>query len=302
MKTKVFKKKSSDTLGVFIALLAVFLFSSKAILVKLIYAFEVPTIHILLLRMGFALPFYIAIFFLNKEPKKASINTKDYLWLIVFGITGYYMASFFDFYGLKFLSASLERIILFVYPTLVVIIGALFLKTKITKKQLLAIVITYIGVILTFASELQINHDENLFLGAGLIFMSALTYACYLVGSGWLIPKFGTVKFTSIAMIVACTSVIIHYLLTDRLTILNYPKEVYIGTLIMAVFCTVLPSYLVSFAIQKLGASKFSIIGSIGPVFTILLATLILGESITLAQTIGVLIVIIGVRIVSKKE
>lgn len=296
------KKISENTFGVLIALLAVFLFSSKAIIVKLIYDFQLPTVHILLLRMVFALPFYLVILGLKRNEVKTGIEKKHYLWLLLFGVIGYYVASFFDFYGLKFLSASLERIILFVYPTLVVIIGALFLKTKITKQQLWAIGITYFGVFLTFASELQINHDDHLFLGAGLIFMSALTYASYLVGSGWLIPKFGTVRFTSMAMVVACVSVIVHYLITDRQSVFNYPIQVYLYEMVMAVFCTVLPSYLVSYAIQKLGASKFAIIGSIGPVFTILLATVILGESITFIQSIGVIIVIIGVRIVSKKE
>ncbi|GGF79734.1 DMT family transporter [Wenyingzhuangia marina] len=296
------KKISENTVGVLIALLAVFLFSSKAIIVKLIYDFQVPTVHILLLRMLFALPFYLVILAVKRNEVKTGLEKKHYLWLVLFGVIGYYVASFFDFYGLKFLSASLERIILFVYPTLVVLIGALFLKTKITKQQIWAIVITYFGVFLTFASELQINHDDHLFLGAGLIFMSALTYASYLVGSGWLIPKFGTIRFTSMAMVVACSSVIIHYLISDRQSVLNYPAEVYQYEILMAVFCTVLPSYLVSYAIQKLGASKFAIIGSIGPVFTIVLATIVLGESITFIQAIGVVIVILGVRIVSKKE
>lgn len=296
------KKVSQNTLGILIALLAVFLFSSKAIIVKLVYQFDVPTIHVLLLRMLFAIPFYIAVLLVKQKEQKINVERKHYIWLLFLGVIGYYVASFFDFYGLKYLTASLERIILFVYPTLVVLIGAVFLKTKITKQQIWAILITYFGVFLTFASELQINNNENLFLGAGFIFISALTYASYLVGSGWLIPKFGTLRFTSLAMIVACSSVFVHYLCTNRTSILNYPKEVYFYGLAMAFFCTVLPSYLVSFAIQKLGASKFAIIGSIGPIFTILLATLVLGESITFVQSIGVIVVIIGVRIVSKKE
>ncbi|NIJ46257.1 drug/metabolite transporter (DMT)-like permease [Wenyingzhuangia heitensis] len=296
------KKISQNTQGILIALLAVFLFSSKAIIVKLVYQFDVPTIHVLLLRMLFAIPFYIAVLLAKKKEKKEDLEKKHYVWLLLLGIIGYYVASFFDFYGLKYLTASLERIILFVYPTLVVLIGAVFLKTKITKQQIVAIVITYFGVFITFASELQIDHNENLFLGAAFIFISALTYASYLVGSGWLIPKFGTLRFTSLAMIIACSSVFIHYLITDRTSVLNYPKEVYFYGITMAFFCTVLPSYLVSFAIQKLGSSKFAIIGSIGPVFTIALATLVLGENITFVQAIGVVVVIVGVRIVSKKE
>lgn len=295
-------KISQNTLGVFIALLAVFLFSSKAVLVKLIYAYEVPTVHVLLLRMLFALPFYLGIIFFSKKDENKKIENKHYAWLLLFGIMGYYVASFLDFNGLRYLTASLERVILFVYPTLVVLIGAVFLKIKITQQQIWAISITYLGVFLTFGSELQVNQNDNLFLGAGFIFLSALTYASYLVGSGWLIPKFGTIKFTSLAMVVACLSVVVHYLCTDRLSIMDYQKEVYMYILIMAFFCTVLPSYLVSFAIQKLGASKFSILSSIGPVFTIVLAVFVLGESITFVQIIGVVVVMIGVRVVSKKE
>ena len=284
------------------ALLAIFLFSSKAILVKIIYQYEIPTVHILLLRMVFALPFYVGVLCFNKQKGETELQKKDYIWLVLFGMMGYYVASFFDFCGLQYLSASLERIILFVYPTLVVIISSIFLKTKITKQQLVAILITYAGVLMTFASELTISHSDQVTLGAAFIFMSALTYAIYLVGSSWLIPKFGTVKFTSLAMIIACCSVILHYLITDRATITDHPTMVYAYCLVMAIFCTVLPSYLVSFAIKKLGASRFSILGSVGPVFTISLAVIFLGESITFIQLIGVITVIIGVRIVSKKK
>ncbi|MDB4297784.1 DMT family transporter [Flavobacteriaceae bacterium] len=296
------KNLSDKTVGVLLALLAVFLFSSKAIIIKMLYVHNVPTVHMLLLRMLFALPFYITVLKFQKSTSIYKLKKSDYGWLLVFGALGYYVASFFDFYGLKYLTASLERIILFIYPTLVVIIGAVVFKNKITKQQMGAIAITYLGVLLTFGAELQLNHDDNLFLGAGLIFMSALTYASYLVGSGWLIPRFGTVRFTSLAMLVACTSVFIHYLLTDRGPLLDYSGYVYGWILVMAIFCTVLPSYLVSFAISKLGSSTFSIIGSVGPVFTIVLATIVLGESITWIQMIGVVVVIFGVRIVAKKD
>lgn len=296
------KNISENTKGILIALLAIFLFSSKAILVKMLYVYEMPTIHILLLRMLFAVPFFIMIMFYKKRDNVEQVKRSDYVWVVVFGVMGYYVASFFDFWGLKYLTASIERIILFVYPTLVVVLGAVFLKTKITKQQMIAIVVTYIGVVVTFSAELHIHQDESLFLGAGLIFMSALTYAGYLVGSGWLIPKFGTVKFTSMAMMIACLSVMIHYFISDRGDLFHYELAVYGWALVMAVFCTVIPSYLVSYAINKLGSSTFSIIGSIGPVFTIVLAALVLGERITFVQMIGVAVVIVGVRIVAQKS
>lgn len=302
MKSNFTQNLSQNTLGVLVAILAIFLFSSKAIIVKLLYQLETPTVHILLLRMLFALPFYVAEVLINKNKSNQKIEKKHYLWLLLFGAMGYYAASIMDFYGLKYITASLERVILFVYPTIVVLLSAFFLKTKITNKQIIAILVAYLGVFLTFSSELQIHKNNDLWMGALFIFGSAFTYACYLVGSSWLIPKFGTVRFTSLAMIVAAVAVIIHYLLTDRYTFVNYTFEVYIYALVMAFFCTVLPSYMVSYAIKKLGASKFSIISSIGPVFTIFLAIITLGEHLTIVQSIGVVVVILAVRIVSKKD
>lgn len=294
-------KLSQYSLGVITAILAIFLFSSKAVIVKLLYELEVPTVHILLLRMLFALPFYLFMVFFKKRKSTETLKKQHYLWLILFGVLGYYGASILDFYGLRYLTASLERVILFVYPTIVVVLSVVFFKKKISKKQIVAIVIAYLGIFLTFATDLNIQEQDHLVLGAFLIFMSAFTYACYLAASGWLIPKFGTVRFTSLAMIVACCAVLTHYSLLDRTSIIDYSYKVYFYTLTMAFFCTVLPSYMVSYAIQKLGASKFSIISSVGPVFTIFLAMLTLGEKITIIQTVGIAIVIVAVRVVSKK-
>jgi len=178
--------------GIFIAILGIVLFSAKAILVKLAYQYEVSSIHLLLFRMLFSLPFYIVIACLYKPLFPDKIQKKDYVWVIFFGFIGYYLASYFDFLGLQYIKAGLERIILFVYPTLVIIISKIFLKEKISSKQIVAILITYFGVFVTFWGELQYNSDTVL-LGGFLVFLSALTYASYIVGSGWLIPKFGVI-------------------------------------------------------------------------------------------------------------
>ncbi len=284
--------------GIFIAILGIVLFSAKAILVKLAYQYEVSSIHLLLFRMLFSLPFYvvIALFFKPLVPDK--IRKKDYIWVLFFGFIGYYLASYFDFLGLQYIKAGLERIILFIYPTLVIIISKIFLKEKISSKQIIAILITYFGVFVTFWGELQYNSDTVL-LGGFLIFLSALTYASYIVGSGWLIPKFGVVVFTAYAMIVSSICVIVHYLVTDRNNILDYSYQVYLLSFLMAILSTVIPSFLVSLAIKKLGASNFSIIGSIGPISTIVLAYLFLDEKLTLMQLVGAIIVIVGIVIVS---
>ena len=182
------------------------------------------------------------------------------------------LASYFDFLGLQYISAGQERIILFVYPTLVLFLSRLFLRTPIKRMQVLAILVTYVGVLITFYPQLSsASLAGDYFKGAGLVFVSALTYASYLVGSNYLIPKMGAARFTSLAMIVACLCVIIHYSITRDFDLWNYPTEVYIIGVSMALISTVIPSYLISFAIKQMGASNFSILGSLGPLCTITL-------------------------------
>ncbi|WP_282085818.1 DMT family transporter [Aquimarina algiphila] len=289
--------------GIVLAVVGIVLFSAKAVLVKLAYKYAISSEHLLLFRMVFSLPVYLVIAFFNKPVQKEKIKIKDYSWIVFFGFVGYYLASYFDFLGLQFIKAGLERIILFLYPTLVIIISRVFFENIITRQQLAAILITYIGVIITFWGELQMETEtNNITLGAMLIFLSALTYATYLVGSGWLIPKFGVITFTSYAMIISSLCIIIQYLVFDRGDIMNYPLELYLICIAMAIFSTIIPSYLVSAAIAKLGASNFSIIASLGPVSTIALAYFFLGENLSLIQIVGALIVIFGVYVISKQK
>ena len=289
------------TSGVFLAIVGVVMFSAKAVIVKMAYKYNVSSMHLLLFRMLFSLPFYLVLMVVYKKKEKEIIKKKDYLWIFFFGFIGYYLASYFDFLGLQYIKASLERIILFVYPTLVLLLSRLIFKTKINSKQVVAIILTYLGVLITFWGEVDLKGDEVV-LGGFLIFLSALTYASYLVGSGWLIPKFGVVLFTSYAMIISTVCVIIHYLIIDRSNILIYNSEVYFLAFIMAVVSTLIPSFLVSAAIKKINAQNFSIIGSIGPISTILLAYFFLGESLSYLQIIGTIVVIAGIFFVSKSK
>ena len=286
--------------GVFVAIIGIVLFSAKAVMVKLAYQYGVSSIHLLLFRLGFSLPVYIGFILYYKPRKKETIKRSEYLWLLLFGFVGYYLASYFDFLGLQYIKAGLERIILFVYPTLVLFISRIFLKKKLKKKQLTAIFITYVGVVIAFWNEIELS-ESNLYFGIFLVFLSALAYASYLVGSGWLIPKFGVVLFTSYAMVVSTFCVVVHYLLTDRLSLVEYPKEVYLLGVLMAFVSTLIPSFLVSLAIKKLGASTFSILGSVGPISTIILANIFLNETVSGLQIFGSVIVIAGVVFVSKK-
>ena len=201
------KSKNKFLQGVLLGVLGIMLFSSKAVLVKLVYRYNVDAISALLLRMLFSFPFYIVIAYYFRNENKEIPNTKnDYLWVFFFGFVGYYLASFFDFVGLTYIKASLERIILFIYPTIVLFFNKFFLKHRIGKKQQFAIFITYLGIVITFGSEVSIS-GNNAYLGGFFVLLSAITYASYLVGSGWLIPKFGVMRFTAYAMLVSCICV-----------------------------------------------------------------------------------------------
>lgn len=328
--------KSNNTyLSVFIGIIGVIFFSAKAVMVKMAYQYGVSSVNLLVFRMLFALPFYIAVLLFVKKrtnekegsklpqsklvkhkmekPKKyfdanvgtpdsyrdkSRLSSKTYLWLVFFGFIGYYLASYFDFLGLHYVKASIERVILFAYPTIVLILSSVFLKRKITGVQVLAIVITYIGILIAFWDEFKIE-GTGFLTGAVLIFLSALTYASYLTGSDFLIPKFGVMRFTSFAMIIACICVIAHYLLFENTSLFGYHPNVYWLGLAMAFLSTVIPSYMVSYCIQQIGAPNFSVLGSLGPVSTIILANIFLGEQFTPLQMGGTLIVILGVVTIS---
>ncbi len=296
------KIRNKQLLGFLVGILGIVLFSSKAVLVKLMYKHEVPMITALFLRMLFSFPFYVFILvssFKNKNTTK--ITNKELLWIIFFGFVGYYLASLFDFIGLTFIKASLERVILFVYPTIVLFLNAVFLKQKITKQQLLATFVTYLGIAITFGSEISVSND-NVALGGFFVLLSAITYASYLVGSGWLIPKIGVVHFTSYVMVVSCLCVFIHYFITAETSILNYSWEVYGLGFLIAILATVIPSFLVSWSIKLISSSNFAILASLGPVSTIVLAVIFLDEYLSSLQLLGTLIVIFGVLLISRNK
>lgn len=279
------------------------LFSAKAVMVKLVYDHHVDHVTLLMFRMLMALPVYVAILFIRKKKEQEEkIWSKNLLWVVLFGFLGYYMASYFDFLGLSYISAGLERVILFIYPTLVLIINAVAFKKKIQGVQVLAILLTYIGVIIAITNDQNVKDSEDLILGGLLIFFSALTYASYLVGSGWLIPRLGTIRFTCYAMVISTVCVTTHQLVRNPgLDLLSFPAEVYKLSLWMAIFSTVIPSFLISDGIRRLGASNAAIIAGVGPISTIVLASIYLDESFGMFQVIGTLLVITGVLLISVK-
>jgi drug/metabolite transporter (DMT)-like permease len=295
-------EKYKEAIGAALVFVGAVLFSGKAVLVKLAYGYQVDPVALLSMRMLFALPFFLVIaFFSGRRAEQVQLNQRDWLAVLALGIVGYYLASLFDFLGLQYISAGLERLILFVYPTLVVVLSAIFYGIKIGKREYRALLLTYLGIFVVFYHDLSLN-QSGVVIGSLLIFASAFTYAIYLMGSGRLIPKLGSVRFTAYAMIVSSVAVLAHYAVIHGFARWDFPAEVYILGLIMAVFATVLPAFLLSEGIRLIGSGRASIVGSVGPVSTIVLAYMFLNESITMYQLLGTALVLVGVLTVSAKD
>ncbi len=292
-------KTSKPIWAFMLAITGVIFFSSKAVMVKMAYQYQIDALSLLALRLLFALPFYIGVLITSAKPEKLrSFKPKEYVLVVMLGFIGYYMASFLDFKGLNHISASLERLILFIYPTMVLLISAMFLKKKATIEQKVAVFITYFGVVLAFFKNGNVT-GSNLALGSFLIFGSALFYAVYLVGSGSLLPRFGTKLFTSIAMTVSTVAAFVHFAAFSQVDLWGFPREVYAIALVMAVVCTVIPSFLIAESIRLIGASNVAVIGSFGPISTIILAAVFLEERISVFQILGTIVVISGVLLIA---
>jgi drug/metabolite transporter (DMT)-like permease len=217
----------------------------------------------------------------------------------VLGVLGYYLASVLDFYGLVYISAGLERLILFVYPTLVVLMSALIFKTPITRRTLLALVLTYSGVLLAVKTETAAASGRGLWLGIAMIFGCALSYAAYFVGSGRVIPRVGSLRFTSLALIVSTLAMLAHFVIVGG-HFSGHSREIYLEGLALALVCTVLPTFLLAEGIRRIGAGPSAIIGAVGPVSTIALAHAVLGEPVHLLQGVGTLLVLVGATVVAR--
>ncbi len=291
-------------LGVVFALLAAVGFSAKAILVKLAYQDSVDAITLLALRMVFSVPFFIGVAIWVRRQHAAPLNMHDRLLVLGLGLIGYYCSSFLDFLGLQYISAGLERLILFLYPTMTVILSALLYKRGIGRKVIMAMALCYAGIALVFLHDVGAK-EGGVVLGASLVFASTLSYSIYLVGAGHAIARLGTLRFTAYAMVVASTASLLQFGVMRPLSALDLPLRVYELSIAMAIFSTVLPVFLLSFAIRRIGSGSASLIGSIGPVSTIYMAYVILGEHISLLQIAGSSLVLAGVLVISfnsKKE
>jgi len=291
--------------GVWLAVFAAFGFSFKAILVKLAYALPavapVEPVTLLALRMVFSLLAFIFVG-LRESQNAAPLTRRDWTALAILGLLGYYGASILDFIGLRYITAGLERLILFIYPTLTVLLGALFFGKRVVWREAAALVLCYLGVAAAFVHDLKLSSDEtSVWIGSACIFGSALAYALYLVGSGQMIARLGAARFTALAMLVSTAASFIHFLATQPLASLIQPWQIYAIAFAMALFCTVLPVFAQSAAIHRIGSGRAALIGTIGPLLTIFFAWPILGETISIEQIAGAALVAIGVVLVSRR-
>ena len=294
---------STERLGIALAVLAALGFSFKAIFVKLAYAAAaVDAVTLLTLRMTFALPIALwASLWLCRAAPPLSRN--DWGLLLVLGVLGYYGASILDFIGLQYISAALERLILFIYPTLTVLIGVLFMGKSLEKHQVAALVLSYAGIGLAFAHDLQVTDDMHaVLLGGAFIFGSALSYALYSAGAEVAIRRLGTLRFAALAIIVSTFATQLHFVLTQPFSALAQPLEVYAYAAAMALFSTVLPVFWQSAAVQRIGAARTVLIGTLGPMLTIFFAWLLLTEPVSIAQLLGAGLVLAGVLLVSRRQ
>ena len=289
--------------GIAFALAGVVAFSFRPVLIKLAYAaWLVAPVTLLFLRMTIALPFFAAIaWWLG--PREPRLEARDWGAIAALGFVGYYMASFLDFLGLQWVGAGLGRLILFLYPTLVLLLSLVFLKKRPSRRQLAALALSYAGIALVVSERFGGGAQGGLFLaGVALVFGSSLCYAIYLVAGSQLVQRVGSMRFTAYSMVVATVPAVAQFLALEPLTALDLPAKVWWYAAIMATFSTVLPVFLVAEALRRIGANHFALIGAVGPVTTALAGAIGLEEPLNGLQAAGGALVIFGVLLVSVKR
>ena len=285
--------------GLSAAALSALGFSLKAIFVKLGLAEGADALTLLALRMAFSLP---AFLFMAWKTGASGMQRRDFLALGALGFMGYYLASLFDFIGLQFISAGLERIILFTYPTLVLLISAAVLKERLRARALLSLALCYGGIALAMTQDFSLSSSPDTWRGALWVFASALAYAIYWVGSAKVVPRLGSTRLSAYASAFACAFCLGHYALAQPRLLPDVVPKVYLYGLAMALVSTVVPIWLQVEGIRKLGSSKAAIIGTLGPVFTLFFAWLWIDEPLSFAQLSGSALVIGGVVLLGSEK
>ncbi|MFG0631493.1 DMT family transporter [Pseudomonas sp. xss_2] len=284
--------------GSLFAVLAALGFSFKAIFVKLAYAAgPVDAISLLAMRMAMALPLFVWLVWFSGRQSSTRLTPADGLRVILLGLLGYYLSSLFDFYGLQYISAGLERLILFTYPTLVLIFQAIALRERPTTRTLAAMGLCYLGLGIAFVHDVSISGvGQQVILGSLWVFASAVTYALYYSGTGIVLKRMGSMRMAGLCGTASSLMVLAHYLwVADISQLWQLPAAVWLNAGLMAIFSTVLPIYWVALAIQRMGPTQTAAVGNLGPVLTVLASWAILSEEISTYQVLGLALVLFGV-------
>jgi len=277
-------------------------FSGKAIIVKLAYRYGVDAVTLIMYRMLFALPLFLGLAWWSHRQARdaATLTRRDWLGIAGLGLTGYYLASFLDFWGLQYISASLERLILYLNPTLVLILGWLLYRRRISLRQSLAMAVSYGGVLLVFGHEALSGLGSEAALGALLVFGSAASYAIYLVFSGEMVKRLGSMRLVSLATSVACVLCLLQFVLLRPLSAALVAPEVIWLSILNATVCTFAPVIMVMMAVERVGPGLTAQTGMIGPMSTIAMGVLLLGEPFTGWIVAGTVLVMVGVFLVTR--
>ena len=286
--------------GLAIAIIGAVLFSMKAVVAKLLYRYQIDAVTLLGFRMLFSLPVFaiVALWQMHIGPPLASADR----WRLVgLGLVGYYLSSYLDFLGLQYISVGLERLILFLTPSFVLLITAVFFKRRISRTEWMALGLSYCGIVFVFLHDLHGGAGSTA-LGATFVLASAMSYSIYLLGSGELVRRIGSLRLVSYAMCVSSVACIGQFLLLRPVSTLVQPAPVYWLSLANGIFCTVVPVFMTMMAVQRIGAPTASQAGMVGPISTLFLGALILGEPITAVQLAGTALVLAGIYMLSLKK
>ncbi|HLZ15778.1 MAG TPA: DMT family transporter [Cyclobacteriaceae bacterium] len=289
--------------GFLISFSGAVIFSTKAILVKLAFRHtHTDGLTLLMLRMLLSLPFYLlAAFWGSRKEDNVRMSRRQWTGVIALGLLGYYLSSLFDFIGLQYISAGLERLILFLYPSFSVLINSVLFRQKVSRVQYWALAFTYLGIGIAYFGELKIDTgNPNFYWGSFLIFLCSITYAFYLSGTGRMVPVLGAAKFTTYSMLAATTAILLHYFIRqglrgEELLPVSAGGRLWMYGVLLALVATVIPSFMLSAGMKIIGPNNAAIVTSVGPVSTILQAHFVLGDPIFPEQVIGTVLVIIGV-------
>ncbi|MFY8125153.1 MAG: DMT family transporter [Hydrogenophaga sp.] len=289
--------------GLLLAAAGSIAFSGKAIIVKLAYRHGVDAVTLIMYRMLFALPLFLALAwwatYRQKGGAPAPLTRRDWLGILGLGFTGYYLASFLDFWGLLYISASLERLILYLNPTIVLVLGWVLYQRRITAQQALAMAVSYAGVLLVFGHEADLS-GPNAALGAALVFGSAISYAIYLVTSGEMVKRLGAMRLVGLATTVACVLCILQFVVLRPLSAAIVAPEVIWLSVLNATLCTFAPVVMVMMAIERIGAGLASQTGMVGPMSTIAMGVWLLDEPFNGWIVAGTTLVVTGVFMVTR--